>query len=399
MDRIYLDYAATSPMRPEALDAMRDALTSTYGNASAVYEEGARAKKALEDAREIVADSVGAERTEIFFTSGGTESDNWALIAAAEALREKGSHIIVSAIEHHAILRTCEYLSRRGFEITELPVNSEGVCEPESLRAAIRPDTILVSVMTANNEVGTIQPVEELASAAHEAGAVFHTDAVQAYCRLRIDVKKTEIDLLSASAHKIGGPKGIGFLYISKNVKIGALMHGGYQERGRRAGTENIPAVIGFAAAVKAALSKREQEQKREYELQRYFLEKLTEYTKETPDGEEIHWLLNGPEPGERRLFGNISISLPGLTSDSMLIALNLDGIACSAGSACTTGAPEPSHVIMGMHADRERALGTLRFSIGENTTEEELAYTAERIAAVARRMIKLQRMQENGFI
>lgn len=375
-------------MRPEALQAMETAMEQIYGNASTVYEEGARAKKVLEDAREALAQTIGAKRTEIYFTSGGTESDNWALVGTAEARQDRGKHLIVSAIEHHAVLRTAEYLERRRFEITRPGTGNDGVIPAGALEEAMRPDTVLVSVMAVNNEIGTIEPIRELGEAAHRRGIWFHTDAVQAYGKMDLDMRILPVDLMSVSAHKIGGPKGIGFLYIRDGIKIGSFLHGGRQEHGRRAGTENVPAAVGFAAAANALFAQREKECARQQKLQRFFLKRLSEKT----DG----FVLNGPPVGEKRICHNISISFPGLSSDSMLISLGLDGVDCSAGSACTTGSPEPSHVLQAVYGDEQRTRGTLRFSFGPSTTEQDIEYTTDRIAATAERLRRLQSFDQD---
>lgn len=375
-------------MRPEALRAMESTMEQIYGNASTVYEEGAEAKKALEDAREALAQTIGAKRTEIYFTSGGTESDNWALVGAAEARQDHGKHMVVSDIEHHAVLRTAEYLGHRQFDVTRLAPEQDGIIPAGVLEEAMRPDTVLVSVMAANNEIGTIEPIRELGKAAHRCGVWFHTDAVQAYGKMDLDVRTLPVDLMSVSAHKIGGPKGIGFLYIRDGIKIGSFLHGGRQEHGRRAGTENVPAAVGFAAAANALFAEREKECARQRELQRFFLQHLSEKT----DG----FVLNGPPVGEKRICHNISISFPGLSSDSMLIALGLDGVDCSVGSACTTGSPEPSHVLQAVYNDEQRTRGTLRFSFGPSTTEEDIEYATERIAAIAERLRRLQSFDQD---
>lgn len=396
---IYLDYAATAPMRPAALNAMTDALTNEYGNASAICRKGARAKRVLEEARDILAESIGASPSEIFFTSGGTEGDNWALIAGAEAQNRKfftkdrkisggKGHIIVSSIEHHAVLHTCDYLESRGFAVTRLPVDANGFVPPASLERALREDTILVSIMLANNEIGTVEPVRELAAIAHSKNPdiVFHTDAVQAYGKIPVQVNDLGVDLLSVSAHKLGGPKGIGFLYIRKKVSIGALIHGGMQERGRRAGTENVPAAAGFAAAVRENMESLLTEAQRERKLQQYLLDKAREAI---PDV-----LLNGPEPGADRLPGNINLVFPGVSAQSLLIRLDMEGICASAGSACTTGSIDPSHVLMAICPDEERVRSSVRFTMGPGTTQEELDETV-RILADAVEKIREFRMYQ----
>lgn len=395
---IYLDHAATCPMRKCALDQMTEALKNVYGNASPSYPPAQEAKAKLDQARSVLAETIGADWREIFFTSGGTEGDNWALTGAAEAgLPERtGGHIITTRVEHHAVLHTCAYLESRGYTVSYLPVDEEGFVSPDSLKneLAAHPDTVLVSVMLANNEVGTIEPVEELVRVVRkreqelagkeavpeakrkETGGrriLFHTDAVQAYGKIPIDVKTLDVDLLSVSAHKIGGPKGVGFLYLRKGTRIGALIHGGAQESGRRAGTENVPAVIGFAAAAEEAVGKRQSEEEKTIHLQQFFREALRV---ELQEKEGIRILWNGPQPGERRLSGNVSVSFPGFDQRTLLINLDLAGICASGGSACTSGALEPSHVLMAMTQDRKRAEGTLRFTLGAENTEEEILET-----------------------
>lgn len=385
---IYLDYAATAPMRPGALEAMCGALKDEYGNASTICRKGAQAKRILEDARDVLAQSIGASPAEIFLTSGGSESDNWALISGAEAQEKRGlgKHIIVSAIEHHAVLHTCDYLESRGFEVTRLPVDEKGFVSAQSLLSAIRDDTIMISIMLANNEIGTIEPVRELAEAAHRRSPaiLFHTDAVQAYGKIPITVRDLDADLLSVSAHKLGGPKGIGFLYIRKKVRIGALIHGGMQERGRRAGTENVPAAAGFAAAVREDMASLEAEAKRERSLQTYFLEALRH---SLPDV-----YLNGPEPGAERLPGNLNIVFPDISAESLLIRLDMEGICASAGSACTTGALDPSHVLMAIGSDPARAGSSVRFTMGPGTTREELDQT---VAILSDAVLRIRSMAQ----
>lgn len=395
---IYLDHAATCPMRKCALDQMTEALKNVYGNASPSYPPAQEAKAKLDQARSVLAETIGADWREIFFTSGGTEGDNWALTGAAEAgLPERtGGHIITTRVEHHAVLHTCAYLESRGYTVSYLPVDEDGFVSPDSLEneLAAHPDTVLVSVMLANNEVGTIEPVEELVRVVRkreqelagkeavpeakrkETGGrriLFHTDAVQAYGKIPIDVKTLDVDLLSVSAHKIGGPKGVGFLYLRKGTRIGALIHGGAQESGRRAGTENVPAIIGFAAAAEEAAWKRQSEEEKTIHLQQFFREALRV---ELQEKEGIRILWNGPQPGERRLSGNVSVSFPGFDQRTLLINLDLAGICASGGSACTSGALEPSHVLMAMTQDRKRAEGTLRFTLGTENTEEEILET-----------------------
>lgn len=369
---IYLDHAATAPMAKESIAAMEQALETAYGNASASYGIARKARALLDQSRAVLAESIHADFSEIILTSGGSEADNQALIAGLEAQKRAGKpRLVTSAIEHHAVLHTADYLRDRGFPVTILAVDSAGRIHPEDLENVLteHPDTGLVSLMWANNEVGTIEPIEDLSRIAKAHGCLFHTDAVQAYGRLSIHADEVPFDLLSASAHKIGGPKGTGFLYIRRGVEIGSLIHGGTQERGRRAGTENVPAAAGFAAAVRAAEANRDTWNERERALQQYFAEALI---CAFPEG--MRW--NGEVPGDRRLANNISVSFPGLSTDAILMNLDLAGIAASGGSACTTGLPEPSHVILAMTGDAERARGTVRFTLGPENTKEEIDRT-----------------------
>lgn len=382
---IYFDHAATCPMRACALESMTNAMAEVYGNASPSYPPAQLAKAKLDQARSTLAETIGAGWREIFFTSGGTEGDNWALTGAVEAgLPEKtGGHIITTQVEHHAVLHTAVYLESRGYTVSYLAPDPEGLISEEELLRELEnhPDTVLVSVMLANNEVGTIEPVERLVRVVREyekkrqqeaengkfpSRILFHTDAVQAYGKIPIDVRKLDVDLLSVSAHKLGGPKGIGFLYIRSGTRIGALIHGGAQESGRRAGTENVPAAIGFASAAAEACRKREQEEETTRKLQAYFYRRLGEVFPE-------RFVWNGPLPGTKRLSGNVSVSFPGYDQQTLLINLDLAGICASGGSACTTGALDPSHVLMAMTGDRRRAIGTLRFTLGPENTEEEI--------------------------
>lgn len=401
---IYLDHAATCPMRQQALTQMTEAMQSIYGNASPSYPAAQQARARLDGARTVLAETIGADWKEIFFTSGGTEADNWALIGAYEAQRQlqrndrsKG-HIITTQIEHHAILHTCEYLESRGVGVSYLPVDRQGFVQTEALEQELRahPETFLVSVMLANNEIGTVEDIAALAAVVRRAEAetghriLLHTDAVQAYGKIPIDVKALDVDLLSVSAHKLGGPKGIGFLYIRKGTVLGSLMHGGGQESGRRAGTENVPAAIGFAAAAKEAGVHMQEEQENERRLQRYFVKRLQELftldMEEHKDGEQIgtdaaaetsadriQAIWNGPLPGNGRLAGNINVSFLGFDQRTLLMNLDLAGICASGGSACTTGALEPSHVLMALAGDRRAAEGALRFTPGPENTEEEI--------------------------
>lgn len=374
---IYLDNAATTPVAPGVLDAMLPFFQGSYGNPGGIYSLSTAAKRAVNTARQTIADSLGAERGEIYFTSGGTESDNWALIGVAEAYREKGKHIITSAVEHHAILHTCKYLESRGFEVSYVGVDETGRVDMEKLRRAVRQDTILISVMFANNEVGTIQPVAEIGRLAREKGILFHTDAVQAYGHIPIDVKEYGIDLLSASGHKLNGPKGIGFLYIGKNVKIHSFLHGGAQERGRRAGTENVPAIAGLAEAVRIAVQEMEQREKKERELAGYLKKRIQE---EIP---LCHW--NGAK--ENRLANNVNVSFDFVEGESLLILLDQRGICASGGSACTSGATDPSHVLLAMGFSPERARGALRMTLSDKNTKEEMDEVAEALKEIVSRL------------
>lgn len=374
---IYLDNAATTPMAPEVLEAMLPFLKENYGNPGGIYSLSTAAKKAVNAARAVIADSLGAERGEIYFTSGGTESDNWALIGVAEAYREKGKHIITSAVEHHALLHTCKYLESRGFEVSYVEVDEEGVIDMEKLRRAVRQDTILISVMFANNEVGTIQPIAEIGRLAREKGILFHTDAVQAYGHIPIAVKEYGIDLLSASGHKLNGPKGIGFLYVGQNVKIHSFLHGGAQERGRRAGTENVPAIAGLSEAVRSAMGQMQQREKKERELAGYLKKRIEE---EIP---LCRW--NGAKVN--RLANNVNVSFDFVEGESLLILLDQRGICASSGSACTSGATDPSHVLLAMGFSPERARGALRMTLSDKNTMEEMDEVTENLKEIVERL------------
>ncbi|WP_417143817.1 cysteine desulfurase NifS [Raoultibacter massiliensis] len=368
MKQIYLDNAATTRMRPEALEAMMPHLSEAYGNASSIYPLGEEAASALAEARRTVAQAINAQDREVLFTSGGSESDNWALIATAEAYESKGRHIVTSAIEHHAILHTAGYLEKRGFEITYLPVDEDGRVSPADLEAAMRPDTILVSIMFANNEIGTIEPIAELAKVAHDHGALFHTDAVQAFGHIPIDVKEMGIDLLSASAHKVYGPKGTGLLYIRKGVKTKAFIHGGQQERGLRAGTENVAGIVGFARATELALAEQEEEAARLAELRDYAIGRIE---REIP-----YSRLNGHRT--ERLPNNVNFSFEFIEGEGMLLQLAFKGISASSGSACTSGSLDPSHVLLAIGLPHEIAHGSLRLTLGRETTRDDIDFAID---------------------
>ena len=365
--RIYLDHAATTPVREEAWEAMRPFLAETFGNPSAFYEEGQKAKAALMKARSAIAATLGVKENEIYFTSGGSEADNWALVGTFEASDGRGKHIITTAIEHHAVLETCRYLEKRGAEITYIGVDENGLVDPAEIERAIRPDTILISVMYANNEIGTIQPIREIGKIASEHGIVFHTDAVQAYTHLPIRPAEEGIDLLSVSGHKFGGPKGTGFLYIRNGIALEPCMRGGRQERGRRAGTENVSGIIGLAAAAKASIHEMEGEGCRERALRDAFMERIL--------SEVPCCRVNGDR--KKRLPGNINLCFDYIQGESALVILDRRGISASSGSACTSGALDPSHVLLAIGLSREEASGSIRLTIGRETTEEELKEAA----------------------
>ncbi len=370
---IYLDNAATTRTAPEVVEAMLPYFTEYYGNAGSIYGLGSASKKAVIQAKQTIARSLGAEPNEIYFTAGGTESDNWALKAVFEAYRDKGKHIITSRIEHHAVLHTCEYLERQGAEVTYLDVDEDGIVDIEQLRRAIRPDTILVSVMYANNEIGTLQPIREIGEIAEEHGILFHTDAVQAYGQLPIDVAGCHIDMLSASGHKLNGPKGVGFLYMSKKARLRAFVHGGQQERGRRAGTENVPGIVGLDAAVKRALQKMEEKTYKVTRLRDYLISRIEQ---EIPQVK-----LNGHR--SMRLPGNVNFSFAKAEGESMLIMLDMKGICASSGSACTTGSIDPSHVLLAIGLSPELARGSLRMTLSEDNTMEEVDIVVEELAEI----------------
>lgn len=383
---IYLDNAATTKTAPEVLEAMLPYFTEYYGNASSIYKLGSESKKATIQARETIAETLGAEPNEIYFTGGGSESDNWALKATFEAYQNKGKHIITSKIEHHAILHTCEYLESRGAEITYLDVDEDGVVDLEQLKKAIRPETILISVMYANNEIGTIEPIKEIGEIASQHGILFHTDAVQAYGQVPINVEECHIDMLSASGHKLNGPKGIGFLYINKKVKIRSFIHGGQQERGRRAGTENVPGIVGLAAAAKRAFRIMEEKTAKEIELRDYFISRIE---KEIPYSK-----LNGHRT--KRLPNNIHVGFEFIEGESMLIMLDMKGICGSSGSACTSGSLDPSHVLLAIGLPHEKAHGSLRLTLSEENTKEEMDIVADELVKIVERLRSMSPLWED---
>jgi len=370
---IYLDNAATTKTSPEVVKAMLPYFTEYYGNPSSIYTLAGKSKRIVTQTRETIADALGAQSNEIYFTAGGSEADNWAIIATAEAYEAKGKHIITSTIEHHAVYNTCQYLEKRGFEITYIPTDEDGLINIEALEHAIRKDTILITVMFANNEIGTIQPVEQIGKIAREHGVLFHTDAVQAFGQIPISVDEMKIDMLSASGHKFNGPKGIGFLYIRKGVKSKSFIHGGQQERGRRAGTENVPGIAGIGEATRRAVAIMEEKSKKEMELRDYMIDKITS---------EIPFCkLNGHR--EKRLPNNVNFSFEFVEGESLLIKLDMEGICASSGSACTSGSLDPSHVLLAIGLPHEKAHGSLRLTFSEENTKDEVDFTVEKIKEI----------------
>lgn len=383
---VYLDNAATTKVRPEVVEAMLPYFTEIYGNASAVYDFGQKCKQAIEDARETIGSSIGTRASNIYFTAGGSESDNWALKGVAEVYKDKGKHIITTKIEHHAILHTCAYLEQQGYEVTYLDVDADGLVSPEDVKKAIRPDTILISVMFANNEIGTIEPIEEIGAIAHEHGILFHTDAVQAYAQVPIDVEKMHIDLLSASGHKLNGPKGIGFLYIRQGLKLKSFIHGGAQERKRRAGTENVPGIVGLGKAVEIAMATMDERIKKESELRDYLIARIED---EIPFAK-----LNGHRV--KRLPNNINFCFRFIEGESMLIMLDMAGICGSSGSACTSGSLDPSHVLLAIGLPHEIAHGSLRLTLGADTTKEDMDTTIEAIKEIVQKLRDMSPLYED---
>ncbi len=384
--KIYFDNAATTPVRQEVLEVMIPYFQNFYGNASSVYTIARKSKTALEQARKQVAEALGAQPEEIYFTAGGSESDNMALKGIADALQKKGNHIITTKIEHHAILHTCEYLADRGFEITYLDVDQDGKISLDDLKKSIRPTTILISVMFANNEIGTIQPIAEIGKIAKEHGIYFHTDAVQAVGHVPIDVKEMKIDLLSLSGHKLCGPKGIGAIYIRKGVQITPFIHGGAQEKHRRAGTENIPAIVGLGKAAELAVAELPQTAK-----------KLTVLRDKLIHGIQSsipYCNLNGHSTD--RLPGNCNIGFEFIEGESLLLLLDSLGIAASSGSACTSGSLDPSHVLMAIGLPHEKAHGSLRLTLGHYNTEEEVDYVLSVLPGIVERLRSMSPLYED---
>ncbi|MDD6656851.1 MAG: cysteine desulfurase NifS [Lachnospiraceae bacterium] len=383
---IYLDNAATTQVYPEVLEAMTPFFTEYYGNPSSIYTFAGKANEAINKARSILAQGINARTDEIYFTGSGSESDNWALKATAEAYQDKGKHIITTKIEHHAILHTCEYLEKKGFEVTYLDVDEYGTVKPDELKKAIRPDTILISVMTANNEIGTIQPIAEIGAIAKEHGILFHTDAVQAFGHIPIDVEDMHIDMLSASGHKLNGPKGIGLMYIRKGVKIRSFIHGGAQERQRRAGTHNVPGIVGFGKAAELAFA--DMDKRIDYEA------KLRDHLIERVLNEIPYARLNGEK--ENRLPNNANFCFRFIEGESMLILLDQQKICASSGSACTSGSLDPSHVLLAIGLPHEIAHGSLRITLSEKTTKEEIDFTADRLKEIIERLRGMSPLYED---
>lgn len=383
---IYMDNAATTPVRPEVLEAMLPYFTEKFGNPSSIYSISSENKKAITDARELIANTIHTTPENIYFTAGGSESDNWALKATADAYESKGKHIITTKIEHHAILHTCEYLEKKGFEITYLDVDENGLVNLAQLEQAIRPDTILISVMFANNEIGTIEPIAEIGKIAREHGVLFHTDAVQAYTQVPIDVDELNIDMLSVSGHKINGPKGIGFLYIRKGVKIRSFVHGGAQERHRRAGTENVTGIVGLAKASEIAEGNRKERTEKEIAVRDHLIERIE---KEIPYAK-----LNGDRT--KRLPNNVNFSFQFIEGESMLIMLDGKGICASSGSACTSGSLDPSHVLLAIGLPHEIAHGSLRLTISEETTMEDADFVVDNLKQIVERLRSMSPLYED---
>ena len=383
---IYLDNAATTKTSEEVVAAMLPYFTEYYGNPSSVYEFASESKKAVSNARRTIAETLGAQENEIYFTAGGSEADNWALKATAEAYQSKGKHIITTKIEHHAILHTAEYLEKRGFEITYIGVDENGVVKVDELEKAIRPDTILISVMFANNEIGTIQPIKEIGEIAKKHGVLFHTDAVQAYGQLPINVDELHIDMLSSSGHKLNGPKGIGFLYIRKGVKIRSFVHGGAQERKRRAGTENVPGIVGYGKAAEIAAKTMKERTAKEIELRDHLIDRVL--------AEVPYTRLNGHRTN--RLPNNANFSFQFVEGESLLILLDNNGICASSGSACTSGSLDPSHVLLAIGLPHEIAHGSLRLTLSAETTMEDIDFVVDCIKQIIERLRSMSPLYED---
>lgn len=383
---IYMDNAATTAVKPEVFEKMKPYFMENYSNPSSVYSFAGEAKKAVDDARDIIAGALNAKAAEIYFTGGGSEADNWAIKATAEAYKNKGKHIITSAIEHHAVLHTCGWLERHGYEVTYLPVDENGTVSPEKVEEAIRPDTILISIMFANNEIGTIEPIKEIGEIAEKHGVLFHTDAVQAFGHVPIDVQEMHIDMLSASGHKFHGPKGIGFMYMRNGLKLGSFIHGGAQERSRRAGTHNVPGIVGMGEAARIAMEQLEANAAKETEVRDYLIARVE---KEIP-----YIKVNGHR--ENRLPNNINICFSFIEGESLLIMLDQKGICASSGSACTSGSLDPSHVLLAIGLPHEIAHGSLRLTISEDTTKEDADFVVDNLKSIVERLRSMSPLYED---
>lgn len=387
MDKyIYLDNASTTQVYPEVFEAMEPYFTEYYANPSSIYSFAEKSKKAVEDARNTIAGFIGAGTEEIYFTAGGSESDNWAIKETARAYPDKGRHIITTTIEHHAVLHTCQALEKQGFEVTYVNVGSDGIVKLDELKAAIRPDTILISVMAANNEIGSIQPLEAIGALAKEKGILFHTDAVQAFGHIPIDVDKLGIDMLSASGHKINGPKGIGIMYIRRGIKAGSFIHGGAQERRRRAGTHNVTGIVGMGKAVEIAKETMKQRAEYETNLRNYLIDRVI--------GEIPYTRLNGHK--EQRLPNNASFCFRFIEGESLIMLLDQNGICASSGSACTSGSLDPSHVLLAIGLPHEIAHGSLRLTLSEKTTKEDIDFTVGKLKEIVERLRSMSPLYED---
>ena len=383
---IYLDNAATTKTSKEVVEAMLPYFSEYYGNPSSVYTFSAGNKDVINKVRKVIGDAINTDGSNIYFTAGGSESDNWAIKATAELLKGKGKHIITSKIEHHAVLHTCQYLEKQGYEVTYLDVDEDGLINLDELEKAIREDTILISIMFANNEIGTIEPVKEIGEIAHKHGVLFHTDAVQAFAQVPIDVEEMNIDMLSASAHKLNGPKGIGFLYIKKGVKIRSFVHGGGQERKRRAGTENVPGIVGFGKAVEMAVTSLKERTDKEISLRDYFIKEIEE---KIP-----YSILNGHR--SKRLPNNVNFSFEFIEGESLLLMLDMKGICASSGSACTSGSLDPSHVLLAIGLPHEIAHGSLRLTLSEETTKEDVDFVVGELVKIVKRLRDMSPLYED---
>lgn len=386
MRNVYMDYAATTYVKPEVLEEMMPFFTEKYGNPSSFYGISRETKMAIDKARSRVAKSLNCDPNEVYFTGGGSEADNWAIKGIASAHRKKGNHIITTKIEHHAVLHTCEYLEKNGFEVTYLNVDKEGFIDLEELKNAITDKTILVSIMFANNEIGTIQPVKEIGEICRERKVLFHTDAVQAIGNIPVDVKEMNIDLLSLAGHKVYGPKGIGALYIRKGVRIDNLVHGGGQERARRAGTENTASIVGLGKAIELATENLEEHNKKITKLRDRLIDGLLKVP---------HTRLNGPR-GEKRLPGNANITFEFIEGESILLSLDFEGVCASSGSACTSGSLDPSHVLLAIGLPHELAHGSLRLTLGDGSTDEDVDYVLEVVPPIIERLRNMSPLWED---